>query len=59
LPKTKAVLQTWYLLSMAGKVIVQIISGDENPLGKLPFSFKSIINSNFLKVRIKSKNIFL
>jgi len=46
LPKTKGVLQTWYLGSMAGEAIAQIISGDENPSGKLPFSFPKKLKDN-------------
>lgn len=40
------VLQTWYLGSMAGHAIADVISGDENPSGKLPFSFPVEINDN-------------
>ena len=39
LSKVKAVLQIWYLGSEAGNAIADIISGDSNPSGKLPFSF--------------------
>ncbi|WP_368073605.1 glycoside hydrolase family 3 C-terminal domain-containing protein [Polaribacter sp. Hel1_33_96] len=46
LPKTKGVLQTWYLGSMAGEAIAQIISGDKNPSGKLPFSFPKKLKDN-------------
>ena len=44
--KTKAVLQTWYLGSMAGTAIAKIISGDVNPSGKLPFSFPKKLEDN-------------
>jgi beta-glucosidase len=33
----KALMQTWYLGSVAGDAIADIISGDINPSGKLPF----------------------
>lgn len=46
LPKTKAVLQSWYLGSMAGTAIAQIVSGDVNPSGKLPFTFPKKLNDN-------------
>ena len=42
----KAVLQTWYLGSEAGNAIADIISGDSNPSGKLPFSFPVKLNDN-------------
>jgi beta-glucosidase len=42
----KAVLQTWYLGSEAGNAIADIISGDANPSGKLPFSFPVKLTDN-------------
>ncbi|MDA9028992.1 glycoside hydrolase family 3 C-terminal domain-containing protein, partial [Flavobacteriaceae bacterium] len=42
----KSVLQTWYLGSEAGNAIADIISGDSNPSGKLPFSFPVKLNDN-------------
>lgn len=39
LSKVNGVLQTWYLGSMAGTAIADVVSGDTNPSGKLPFSF--------------------
>jgi len=39
LDKTPAVVQGWYLGSEAGNALADIISGDVNPSGKLPFSF--------------------
>ncbi len=39
LSKIPAVVQTWYLGSEAGNAIADIVSGDVNPSGKLPFSF--------------------
>ncbi|MCL7754296.1 glycoside hydrolase family 3 C-terminal domain-containing protein [Polaribacter sp. Z022] len=46
LPKTKGVIQTWYLGSMAGHAIADIVSGDVNPSGKLPFSFPKKLEDN-------------
>ncbi|MFD1293338.1 beta-glucosidase [Lutibacter holmesii] len=42
----KAVMQTWYLGSEAGNAIADVISGDVNPSGKLPFSFPKKLNDN-------------
>jgi len=39
-------LQTWYLGSMAGHAIADVISGDVNPSGKLPFSFPKKLEDN-------------
>ncbi|QXP68261.1 glycoside hydrolase family 3 protein [Polaribacter sp. AHE13PA] len=44
--KTKGILQTWYLGSMAGHAIADVVSGDVNPSGKLPFSFPKELNDN-------------
>ena len=44
--KTKAIIQTWYLGSMAGHAIADIVSGDVNPSGKLPFSFPKKLKDN-------------
>ncbi len=44
--KTKAIIQTWYLGSQAGLAIADIISGDVNPSGKLPFSFPKKLQDN-------------
>ncbi len=44
--KTKGILQTWYLGSMAGHAIADIVSGDVNPSGKLPFSFPKKLKDN-------------
>lgn len=46
LKEVKAVLQAWYLGSEAGHAIADVISGDVNPSGKLPFSFPVAINDN-------------
>lgn len=37
--RVPAILQGWYLGSMAGKSIASVLSGAVNPSGKLPFSF--------------------
>lgn len=42
----KAIMQTWYLGSVAGDAIADVISGDVNPSGKLPFSFPKKLNDN-------------
>jgi beta-glucosidase len=46
LPQVDGVIQTWYLGSMAGHAIADIISGDVNPSGKLPFSFPKKLEDN-------------
>jgi len=42
----KAIMQTWYLGSVAGDAIADVISGDINPSGKLPFSFPKKLSDN-------------
>ena len=42
----KALMQTWYLGSVAGDAIADVISGDVNPSGKLPFSFPKKLSDN-------------
>lgn len=37
--KAPSILQSWYLGSVAGDALANVISGDVNPSGKLPFSF--------------------
>ncbi|RPE00002.1 glycosyl hydrolase [Aureibaculum marinum] len=46
LKKVKGVIQTWYLGSMAGHAIADVVSGDVNPSGKLPFSFPKKLEDN-------------
>lgn len=42
----KAIMQTWYLGSEAGNAIADVIIGDINPSGKLPFSFPKKLKDN-------------
>lgn len=42
----RGIIQTWYLGSMAGHAIADVISGDVNPSGKLPFSFPAKLEDN-------------
>lgn len=44
--KVPAVVQAWYLGSMGGYSIADILSGDANPSGKLPFSFPVRLEDN-------------
>ena len=46
LDRMNGVMQTWYLGSMAGAAIADVISGDVNPSGKLPFSFPVKLEDN-------------
>lgn len=46
LPMVEGVIQTWYLGSMAGHAIADVVSGDVNPSGKLPFSFPKKLEDN-------------
>lgn len=46
LDKVDGLLQTWYLGSMAGHAIADVVSGDINPSGKLPFSFPKKLKDN-------------
>jgi len=42
----KAIFQAWYLGSEAGNVIGDVLSGEINPSGKLPFSFPEHLKDN-------------
>ncbi|MEQ9299010.1 MAG: glycoside hydrolase family 3 C-terminal domain-containing protein [Cyclobacteriaceae bacterium] len=42
----KGLMQAWYLGSEAGHAIADVISGDVNPSGKLPFSFPVKLEDN-------------
>ncbi len=44
--KVQGVVQAWYLGSMTGLALADIISGDKNPSGKLPFSFPVKLHDN-------------
>ncbi|MDV7186141.1 glycoside hydrolase family 3 C-terminal domain-containing protein [Lutibacter sp. TH_r2] len=44
--KIKALIQGWYLGSITGEALAEIISGDVNPSGKLPFSFPKKLKDN-------------
>ncbi|GGD19354.1 beta-glucosidase family protein [Hyunsoonleella pacifica] len=46
LSKVDGLIQTWYLGSMAGHAIADVVSGDINPSGKLPFSFPKQLKDN-------------
>jgi len=46
LSKVKGMIETWYLGSMAGHAIADVVSGDVNPSGKLPFSFPKKLKDN-------------
>jgi len=46
LNKVPAVVQGWYLGSEAGNAFADVISGEVNPSGKLPFSFPKKLEDN-------------
>jgi len=46
LDKVKGIVESWYLGSLAGHAIADIISGDINPSGKLPFTFPKKLENN-------------
>jgi beta-glucosidase len=46
LPNVKAVMQVWYLGNETGNAIADVISGDVNPSGKLPFTFPIKLSDN-------------
>jgi len=46
LSQVNGLMQAWYLGSEAGHAIADVISGDVNPSGKLPFSFPVELKDN-------------
>ncbi len=44
--KAKAIVQAWYLGSETGHALADVLSGDVNPSGKLPFSFPVNLEDN-------------
>ncbi|WP_240964522.1 glycoside hydrolase family 3 C-terminal domain-containing protein [Flavivirga algicola] len=46
LDKINGLIQGWYLGSIAGDALADVISGDVNPSGKLPFSFPIKLKDN-------------
>ncbi|WP_298531679.1 glycoside hydrolase family 3 protein [uncultured Algibacter sp.] len=46
LSKTKGLMQCWYLGSVAGNAIADVITGEVNPSGKLPFTFPKHLKDN-------------
>ena len=46
LAEVKGLMQAWYLGSEGGNAIADIISGDVNPSGKLPFTFPKKLEDN-------------
>lgn len=46
LDRVPAVLQSWYLGTMTGPTMADVISGTVNPSGKLPFSFPKRLEDN-------------
>ena len=44
--KVNGIIQSWYLGSQAGTATANIISGDANPSGKLPFSIPKKLEDN-------------
>ncbi|MCB0586406.1 MAG: glycoside hydrolase family 3 C-terminal domain-containing protein [Phaeodactylibacter sp.] len=44
--RVKGLMQAWYLGSEAGNALADVISGDVNPSGKLPFSFPVRLEDN-------------
>ena len=46
LENVNGLLQTWYLGSMAGHAIADVVCGAVNPSGKLPFSFPKKLKDN-------------
>lgn len=46
LDKVRGVMQSWYLGSEAGKALANVISGEVNPSGRLPFTFPEKLADN-------------
>ncbi len=46
LGRTKGLIQGWFLGSEAGHALADVISGDVNPSGKLPFTFPAKLEDN-------------
>jgi len=46
LKNVKGLMQAWYLGSDAGYAIADVVSGDKNPSGKLPFTFPVKLEDN-------------
>lgn len=46
LDKVQGLLQTWYLGSMSGEAVANIVGGLVSPSGKLPFSFPEKLSDN-------------
>lgn len=44
--EVKGIVQTWYLGSEAGNALADVLSGDVNPSGKLPFTFPVKLEDN-------------
>ncbi|MBJ2173559.1 glycoside hydrolase family 3 C-terminal domain-containing protein [Aureibaculum sp. A20] len=46
LEQVNGLMQSWYLGSMAGQAIADVVIGNVNPSGKLPFSFPKKLKDN-------------
>ena len=44
--RVPAIVQTWYLGSQAGNALANVLTGEVNPSGKLPFSFPKRLEDN-------------
>lgn len=47
--KVPAIVQNWYIGSEAGNSLADVLSGDVNPSGKLPFTFPASLADNPLR----------